>query len=365
MREQARPVTTILGIETSCDETAAAIVRVSAERVDILADIIHSQVDAHAQYGGVVPEIAARAHAELADAVVARALNTAQLSLDDIDAVAATSGPGLIGGVLVGMMTGKALAMASGKPFLAINHLEGHALSPRIAQPCPFPYLLLLVSGGHCQLLEVRGLGDYHRLGSTIDDAAGEAFDKTAKLLGLGFPGGPALEKLAASGNPDAISLPKPLLNRAGLDMSFAGLKTAAARAIDAEPLTLQRKADIAASFQATVAHILAAKTERALKHFQPSCDRRRLVVAGGVAANAAIRAALEDVATGHGATLICPPLRHCTDNAVMIALAGAEHFRAGAQSNLSAVAKPRWPLDEASAISNPVYGGGKRGTKA
>ena len=311
MREQAHPPTTILGIETSCDETAAAVLRVRDDGVEILSDIIHSQIDDHAKYGGVVPEIAARAHAELADSVVARALEASGLGLKDMDAIAATSGPGLIGGVLVGMMTGKALAMASSKPFLPINHLEGHALSPQISEPCPFPYLLLLVSGGHCQILEVRGLGDYHRLGSTIDDAAGEAFDKTAKLLGLGFPGGPALEKLAASGDPKAISLPRPLLNRPGLDMSFAGLKTAAARAIDAEPLTPTRKADIAASFQATVAIILATKTERALKAFNTEARERRLVVAGGVAANAAIRTALEEVAAQNQATLICLSLIH------------------------------------------------------
>lgn len=364
MQEQARPPVTILGIETSCDETAAAIIRLSGGGVEILSDIIHSQIDDHAKYGGVVPEIAARAHAELADSVVARALEAANLKLQDMDAIAATSGPGLIGGVLVGMMTGKALAMASGKPFLPINHLEGHALSPRIAAPCPFPYLLLLVSGGHCQLLDVRGLGDYKRLGSTIDDAAGEAFDKTAKLLGLGFPGGPALEKIAAAGDPKSVPLPRPLLNRPGLDMSFAGLKTAAARAIDAAPLTEIRKANIAASFQFAVADILSRKTERALKTFQTGETTRRLVVAGGVAANKTIRLALAEMANQQNAELICPPLRHCTDNAVMIALAGAEHYRAGAIGHLGATAKPRWPLDEASAKANPVYGGGKRGAK-
>lgn len=365
MQEQARHPVTVLGIETSCDETAAAIIRVSDAGVDILSDIIHSQTEDHARYGGVVPEIAARAHAELADTIVERALAASGLGMNQIDAFAATSGPGLIGGVLVGMMTGKALAMASGKPFLPINHLEGHALSPRIASPCPFPYLLLLVSGGHCQLLEVRGLGQYRRLGSTIDDAAGEAFDKTAKLMDLGFPGGPALEKLAMTGNSRAIPLPRPLMNRPGLDMSFAGLKTAAARAIDAEPLTDTRKADIAASFQAAVAEILAGKTERALKDFETGEATRRLVVAGGVAANGTIRSALSEVAERNTTTLICPPLRHCTDNAVMIALAGAEHYRAGAKSNLQAIAKPRWPLDEASAAANPTYGGGKRGAKA
>lgn len=359
-----KPPVTVLGIETSCDETAAAVVRLENMGVQILSDVIHTQTDDHAAYGGVVPEIAARAHAELADTVVARAVQDAGLELADIDAIAATSGPGLIGGVLVGMMTGKAIAMATGKPFLPINHLEGHALSPRIGQPCPFPYLLLLVSGGHCQLLDVRGLGDYKRLGSTIDDAAGEAFDKTAKLMGLGFPGGPAVETYANNGNPTAIDLPRPLLNRPGLDMSFAGLKTAAARAIEAALLTETRKADIAASFQAAVADILSTKTARALSDYS-SGTGKRLVVAGGVAANKTIRSALQDVADKASAELICPPLRHCTDNAVMIALAGAEHYLAGASGNLAAKAKPRWPLDEASAAADPAYGGGKRGAKA
>ncbi|MEL7453428.1 MAG: tRNA (adenosine(37)-N6)-threonylcarbamoyltransferase complex transferase subunit TsaD [Pseudomonadota bacterium] len=355
---------TILAIETSCDETAAAIVRVDDCGVDILSDIVRTQIDEHAIYGGVVPEIAARAHADLADHIVARAFTEAGLSLNDIDAIAATSGPGLIGGVLVGMMTGKGLAMAAGKPFLPINHLEGHALSPRLSAPCPFPYLLLLVSGGHCQFLEVRDLGDYRRLGSTIDDAAGEAFDKTAKVLGLGFPGGPAIETLAKSGDPEVVSLPRPLLDRPGIDMSFAGLKTAAARAAAAEALTDQRKADIAAGFQAAIADVLSEKASRALTQFNVEGEKR-FVVAGGVAANTAIRSALETVCQTGGARLIAPPIRHCTDNAAMIALAGAEHHRSGLMGNLLANAKPRWPLDEASAVSNPAYGGGKRGAKA
>ena len=365
MQEQARQPVTLLGIETSCDETAAAIIRVSDAGTEILSDVIHAQIDDHAQYGGVVPEIAARAHADLVDNIVAKALDDAAISLAELDAIAATSGPGLIGGVLVGMMTGKALAMASGKPFLPVNHLEGHALSPRIAANCPFPYLLLLVSGGHCQILEVRGLGDYHKLGSTIDDAAGEAFDKTAKLLGLGFPGGPALEQIAKTGDPNAVSLPRPLLTRPGFDMSFAGLKTAAARACETEPLTEARKADIAASFQAAVADVFAHKTDRALGAFHTESKDKRLVVAGGVAANQTIRSALQAVAQRRGATLICPPLRYCTDNAVMIAQAGAEHFLAGRRGDLSVTARPRWPLDEAGAATNPTYGGGKRGAKA
>jgi len=361
----SRQAITVLGIETSCDETAASIVRLQNQDVNVLSDVIRTQTDEHSLYGGVVPEIAARAHADITDRIVARALTDASLELDDIDAIAATSGPGLIGGVLVGMMTGKALALASGKPFFPVNHLEGHALSPRLSEACPFPYLLLLVSGGHCQILEVRGLGNYARLGSTIDDAAGEAFDKTAKLMGLGFPGGPAIEKLARRGSADAVELPRPMLNKPGLDMSFAGLKTAVARAVASETLTDQRTADIASSFQKAVADILSEKVRRALDQFSPPIDEKRLVVAGGVAANGTIRAALNKVAVAADARLIAPPLRYCTDNAAMIALAGAEHAQSGARGNLSANAKPRWPLDETSAASNPAYGAGRRGAKA
>ncbi|MEM1150918.1 MAG: tRNA (adenosine(37)-N6)-threonylcarbamoyltransferase complex transferase subunit TsaD [Pseudomonadota bacterium] len=349
----------VLGIETSCDETAAAVVRLEEGRAQVLGETVRSQTEAHAPYGGVVPEIAARAHADLADVSVKLALERAELSFALLDGVAATSGPGLIGGVLVGMMTGKALAQAAGLPFIPINHLEGHALSPRLTEHCPFPYLLLLVSGGHCQFLEVRALGSYTRLGTTIDDAAGEAFDKTAKLLGLGFPGGPAVERMAEGGDPSAIDLPRPLLNRQGLDMSFAGLKTAVARSA----LSGADPGDLCASFQAAVCDVLGARTERALK--QTGLDR--LVVAGGVAANAAIRARLERVAEAAGATLLAPPLRYCTDNAAMIALAGAEHLAAGTVplDGLSFKARPRWPLDAETAAHDPAYGGGKRGAKA
>ncbi len=364
MMDQARRTATILGIETSCDETAAAIVRLSEAGPTILSDVVHAQIDEHAAYGGVVPEIAARAHADKADTMVRMALDGAGLALAELDAVAATSGPGLIGGVLVGMMTGKALALASGKPFLPINHLEGHALSPRLSEDCPFPYLLLLASGGHCQFLWVRGLGDYVRLGSTIDDAAGEAFDKTAKVLGLGFPGGPAVERLAASGDPDAIALPRPLLERDTLDMSFAGLKTAVARAAEAEPVNKTRRADIAASFQTAVADILAAKTARALLALSGETVER-FVVAGGVAANRELRVRLEAAAAERGARFIAPPLRHCTDNAAMIALAGAERFLAGEAGDLAFAARPRWPLDEKKAAREPIYGSGRRGAKA
>lgn len=368
MGAMGEPVT-ILGIETSCDETAAAVLRLEGGRPQLLSDIIHTQIDDHAPYRGVVPEIAARAHADIADLTVARAMSDARLSFTDLDGVAATSGPGLIGGVLVGMMTGKAIAQAASRPFIPVNHLEGHALSPRLAANCPFPYLLLLVSGGHCQFLEVRGLGDYHRLGTTIDDAAGEAFDKTARVLGLGFPGGPAVEAAAREGSPDAVDLPRPLMKRDGLDMSFAGLKTAVARAADEMPLTEARIADLAASFQRAVCDVLAGKTRRALEQFKPEDGQpARFVVAGGVAANQAIRAALAAEVERIGGQLIAPPLRHCTDNAAMIALAGAERLIAGqvnAEDTLSAAARPRWPLDEASARTQPAYGSGKRGAKA
>ncbi len=359
---------TILGIETSCDETAAAVLRLDASGPVVLSDIIYSQTEEHAPYGGVVPEIAARAHADIADHTVAAAISDAGVRLEDLDAIAATSGPGLIGGVMVGMMTGKALALAAGKPFIPVNHLEGHALSPRLAEPCAFPYLLLLVSGGHCQFIAVRDLNDYHRLGTTIDDAAGEAFDKLAKTLGLGFPGGPAVEALASQGDPDRYDLPRPLLARPGLDMSFAGLKTATARVAEAPAFADTDKADLCASFQCAIADCLTEKSRRALQAFKPETEGEiRFVVAGGVAANRKIRAALEKMALREGASLVAPPLRYCTDNAVMIALAGAERLRAGLiePDSLGFAARPRWPLDAASALKNPVYGGGKRGAKA
>ena len=360
---------TLLGIETSCDETAAAVLRREADgTVSILSEVVHSQIEEHAPYGGVVPEIAARTHADIADQIVARAILESGVTLSDLDAVAATSGPGLIGGVMVGMMTGKALALAGGMPFIPINHLEGHALSPRLSSDCPFPYLLLLVSGGHCQFIAVTGLGSYQRLGSTIDDAAGEAFDKLAKTLGIGFPGGPAVERLAKDGNPDRYNLPRPLLNRPGLDMSFAGLKTAAARVVEAETLDECGRADLCASFQAAITDCLAEKTRRALAEFKTvHAGDLRLVVAGGVAANQTIRSALDGVAQESGAVLIAPPLRHCTDNAAMIALAGLEHLAAGTapSGGLSFSARPRWPLDEDAARLSPAYGGGNRGAKA
>ncbi|MEM9226174.1 MAG: tRNA (adenosine(37)-N6)-threonylcarbamoyltransferase complex transferase subunit TsaD [Pseudomonadota bacterium] len=358
----------VLGIETSCDETAAAVLQRKGGVSTVLADIIHAQTDDHAPYGGVVPEIAARAHVELADQAVKAAVDQSGIGLDDFDAVAATSGPGLIGGVMVGMMTGKALSLAAGKPFLPINHLEGHALSPRIGADCPFPYLLLLASGGHCQFLLVRGLGDYQRLGTTIDDAAGEAFDKLAKTIGLGFPGGPAVEACAVQGDPNRYDLPRPLLNRPGLDLSFAGLKTAAARIAAAGPLNDQDRADLCAAYQAAICDCLAEKTRRAIEQVRDQLGGElRLVVAGGVAANMSLRDALERVAANAGAKLVTPPLRHCTDNAVMIAQAGAERVLAGLvpDDGLSFAARPRWPLDMLAAQNDPAYGAGKRGAKA
>lgn len=359
---------TVLGIESSCDETAAAVVRIEHGRVGVLSNVVRTQIEEHAPYGGVVPEIAARAHAEICDRIVEQAMAEAGIGLNDLSAIAATSGPGLIGGVMVGMMTGKAIAMATDRPFIPVNHLEGHALSPRLSQTCDFPYLLLLVSGGHCQFIDVRGLGDYKRLGTTIDDAAGEAFDKLAKQLGLGFPGGPAIERIAANGDPTRFDLPRPLLNRPGLDFSFAGLKTATARiaaTIEDDPTAI---ADLCASFQAAIADCLQEKAARALAVFDGDTHGvKRFVVAGGVAANKTLRAALDVTAQAAGAELIAPPLHYCTDNAAMIALAGAERFAAGLvdPEGLYVSARPRWPLDEVSALENPAYGGGKRGAKA
>ncbi len=328
----------ILGIESSCDETAAALV--TGDR-QVLAHRLLGQEAAHAPFGGVVPEIAARAHVEALEPLIVAALADAKLTLADVDAIAATAGPGLIGGVMVGLVTGKALAHAAGKPLIAVNHLEGHALSPRLSDPdLKFPYLLLLVSGGHCQLLLVEGVGRYRRLATTIDDAAGEAFDKTAKILGLGFPGGPAVERAAALGNPKAVPLPRPLKGSAEPHFSFAGLKSAVVRAAgDHSP------EDLAASFQAAVVDCLIDRTTKALSSVRGATA---LVVAGGVAANTAVRSALQALATTHGLRFVAPPLWLCTDNAAMIAWAGAERFAAGLTDPLDVAARPRWPLDPA-----------------
>ncbi|MGE3745066.1 MAG: tRNA (adenosine(37)-N6)-threonylcarbamoyltransferase complex transferase subunit TsaD [Sphingomonadaceae bacterium] len=328
----------ILGIESSCDETAAALV--TSERV-ILAHKLAGQEAAHAPFGGVVPEIAARAHVEMLSPLIAAALAEARVTLADVDAIAATAGPGLIGGVMVGLVTGKALAMASGKPLIAINHLEGHALSPRLADAeLRFPYLLLLVSGGHCQLLFVEGAGRYRRLATTIDDAAGEAFDKTAKLLGLGFPGGPAVEQAARRGDAKAVPLPRPLLGSAEPHFSFAGLKSAVLRARDAGKY---RAEDIAASFQQAVIDCLIDRTGKAIERVEGATA---LVVAGGVAANESVREALRALAARAALPFIAPPLWLCTDNAAMIAWAGAERLALGMTDGLDTPARARWPLD-------------------
>jgi N6-L-threonylcarbamoyladenine synthase len=357
---------TVLGIETSCDETAAAVVRLVGGRVEVLSDRVAGQAEDHAIYGGVVPEIAARAHVERLDGLIRLAMQDAGLDWNALSGVAATAGPGLIVGVMAGLTTAKAISLARGLPLVAVNHLEGHALSPRLAEDVPFPYLLLLVSGGHCQFVAVEGVGRYRRLGSTIDDATGEAFDKTAKLLGLRDHGGPAVEREAEKGRPGAIELPRPLLDRPGLDMSFSGLKTGVRRAAIEEELTAQRRADICASFQEAVADILASKSARAMGLMSQLHDTpRTFVVAGGVAANKALRARLEAEARRAGFRFVAPPMRWCTDNAAMIALAGAERLRLGFADTLDAPARARWPLDEASASAAPVYGAGKKGAKA
>ncbi len=340
----------VLGIESSCDETAAALV--DSGRT-IIAQRIASQDDAHRPYGGVVPEIAARAHAERLAPLIEAVMAEAGLALGDLDAIAATAGPGLIGGVMVGLVSAKALAMASDKPLIAVNHLEGHALSPRLADPSlEFPYLLLLVSGGHCQILLVEGVGRYRRLATTIDDALGEAFDKTAKILGLGFPGGPAVERAALQGNPKAVPLPRPLLGSAEPHFSFAGLKSAVLRAKQAEAYT---DADIAAAFQQAAIDCVIDRTRKALGTVDGATA---LVVAGGVAANKAVRAALEKLAAEHGLPFVAPPLALCTDNAAMIAWAGQERLALPGfmPDPFDFVARPRWPLDPDAA---PVRGAG------
>jgi N6-L-threonylcarbamoyladenine synthase len=331
-------VTLILGIESSCDETAAALV--SSDR-RILAHRLAGQEEAHRPFGGVVPEIAARAHVEILPRLIEETLADAGVGLAEVDAIAATAGPGLIGGVMVGLVAGKGLALSAGKPLVAVNHLEGHALSPMLSDPdLHFPYLLLLVSGGHCQLLFVEGVGRYRRLATTIDDAAGEAFDKSAKLLGLGYPGGPAIERAATKGDPAAVPLPRPLVGSAEPHFSFAGLKSAVLRARDTG---LYSAEDIAASFQQAVVDCLVDRTRRA---FESAPGATALVVAGGVAANGPIRAALAGLAADRGIGFAAPPLWLCTDNAAMIAWAGALRFEAGLTDGLDTPARARWPLD-------------------
>ena len=356
---------TFLGLESSCDDTAAAVVRADGT---VLASIVAGQTALHAPFGGVVPEIAARAHAEKLDRCVEEALAEAGLRLSDLDGIAVTSGPGLIGGVMSGVMCARGLAAGTGLPLVGVNHLAGHALTPRLTDGLAFPYLMLLVSGGHCQFLLVRGPDSFSRLGGTIDDAPGEAFDKAAKLLGLPQPGGPAVEAEAAKGNPKAFRFPRPLLDRPGCDLSFSGLKTALLRARDTEiaahgGLYRQTRADLCAGFQQAIADVLAEKTRRALAvYLETAPAEPALAVAGGVAANKAIRAALEQLCAGQGVRFTAPPLRLCTDNAAMIAWAGIERFRLGLASPADLIARPRWPLD---AAAPAMLGSGKKGAKA
>ncbi|MGV8937478.1 MAG: tRNA (adenosine(37)-N6)-threonylcarbamoyltransferase complex transferase subunit TsaD [Allorhizobium sp.] len=359
----------ILGIETSCDETAAAIVtRDEDGRGEIICDVVLSQMEEHSAYGGVVPEIAARAHVEALDVLIEEALDRAGLRLADVDAIAATAGPGLIGGLLVGLMTGKALARAADKPLYAINHLEGHALTARLTDGLSFPYLMLLVSGGHTQLILVRGVGHYERWGTTIDDALGEAFDKTAKLLGLPYPGGPAVEKAALSGDAKRFNFPRPLVGEARLDFSFSGLKTAVRQASqEIAPVSDADIADICASFQRAVARTLDDRIGRGLARFLAEFAHAQtkpaLVVAGGVAANQELRRTLQTLCDKHGFQFIAPPLQLCTDNAAMIAWAGLERMAAGFGADaLDVQPRSRWPLD---ATAETLIGFGKRGAKA
>jgi N6-L-threonylcarbamoyladenine synthase len=354
---------TVLGIETSCDETAASVVRREVDGSGaILSNIVLSQIADHAAFGGVVPEIAARAHVETLDGVIRAALEEAATDWDGLDALAVTAGPGLIGGLLVGLVSARAIAAARGLPLLPLNHLEGHALTARLTDGVDFPYLLLLVSGGHTQLLAVEGVGRYRRLGSTIDDALGEAFDKTAKLLGLPYPGGPNVERAAAQGDPERFRLPRPLKGVPGCDFSLSGLKTALRLEAEAiAPIDESDVADLCAGFQASAADVVENRTRHALAVFAEQIGRRpdALVVAGGVAANATIRRRLQDLCRESGTRFVAPPAALCTDNAAMIAWAGAERLAAGLHTDPDLPARPRWPLDEA---AEPMGGAGKRG---
>lgn len=363
---------TILGIESSCDDTAAAIVRgvPGVGGGEILSSVVAGQESLHAPFGGVVPEIAARAHAERLDICVQQVLDQASLTLADVDAIAVTSGPGLIGGVLSGVMCAKGLAAPAAKPLIGINHLAGHALTPRLLDGLEFPYLMLLVSGGHCQFIAVEGPDTFRRLGGTIDDAPGEAFDKTAKLLGLGYPGGPEVEREAAKGDPKRFKFPRPLLDRKDCDMSFSGLKTALRRERDklvAEHggLRQQDRADLCAGFQEAIADVLTQKSRRACASFKQSYATNSTViaVAGGVAANSLIRTQLTEMADEQGFTFLAPPLSLCTDNAAMIAWAGIEQMALpDFDAYAEIVARPRWPLDKS---AKPMLGSGKKGAKA
>ncbi len=360
---------TFLGLESSCDDTAAAVVRhTPGKSPEILASIVAGQTDLHADFGGVVPEIAARAHTEKLDLCVEDALAASGLGLTDLDAIAVTAGPGLIGGVLAGVMCAKGLSAGSGLPLFGVNHLAGHALTPRLTDQTTFPYLMLLVSGGHCQFLIAKGPEEFTRLGGTIDDAPGEAFDKTAKLLGLPQPGGPSVEAEAARGDEKRFRFPRPLVDRPGCDMSFSGLKTALLRERDRQVAAhggLRRadRTDLCAGFQAAVRDVLVEKSRRALaEYLSLSPTEPTLAVAGGVAANKALRAGLETMCNDLGVAFLAPPMPLCTDNAAMIAWAGMERFRGGAQDDMTLGARPRWPLDRAAPA---MLGSGKKGAKA
>lgn len=342
----------VLGIESSCDETAAAVV---TETKELLSNVVFSQQE-HKAFGGVVPEIAARAHLEQVDGILMQAMNEAGISFQDLSAVAAASGPGLIGGVIVGVMTAKAIAAVHHIPFIAVNHLEAHALTVRLTDDVPFPYLLLLASGGHCQILAVEGIGKFKKLGATIDDAAGEAFDKTAKMMGLGYPGGPKIEHYALSGDPKRFPLPRPMKGKPGCDLSFSGLKTAVRHTIESfspegrletAVLSEQDKADLAAGFQAAVLDSLLSRLKNAVRFFKEHYpEGTHLVVAGGVAANTALRQAMKELAEKKQMTFAAPPLNLCTDNGAMIAWAGMERFKLGMTDPLDFSPRPRWPLD-------------------
>lgn len=362
-----RQAMTILGIESSCDDTAAALVQIDINgRGTVLSSVVADQADLHAAFGGVVPEIAARAHAEKLDICIEQALSQGNMTLSDVDAIAVTAGPGLIGGVISGVMCAKGLSLVTGKPLYGVNHLAGHALTPRLTDNVPYPYLMLLVSGGHCQFLMVHGPSKFQRLGGTIDDAPGEAFDKIARLIGLSQPGGPAIEQAAQQGDQKRFKFPRPLLDREGCDMSFSGLKTAVLRTRDKViakqgGLTTQDQFDLAAGFQAAVAEVLAEKTRRAFDAY-PIDVPRTLCVAGGVAANQVIRRGLEVISSSKDVAFVAPPIALCTDNAAMIAYAASEQMGKRDPDGLMLSARPRWPLD----TSQPsMLGSGKKGAKA
>jgi len=363
-----RKVPTILGIESSCDDTAAAVVRGTGDKAEILSNVVFGQEELHKAFGGVVPEIAARAHAEKLDSTIELALENANTSLAQIDAIAVTSGPGLIGGVLSGVMMAKGLSAATGLPLIGVNHLVGHALTPRLMGDIAFPFLMLLVSGGHCQFLIVHSSSRFERLGGTIDDAPGEAFDKVARLLGLPQPGGPEVEKAAKSGDANRFKFPRPLLDRKGCDLSFSGLKTAVLRARDTvvsekNGLTPQDQADICASFQKAVSETLREKSKRALhRYLELAPSAPAFAVAGGVAANSAIRGTLQALCNESAVEFHAPPLALCTDNAAMIAYAGLTRFETGDVDDLRLSARPRWPLDDR---QPSMLGSGKKGAKA